>query len=65
MKVGDLIWIDYGPHSDVPRFLALVVQIEGPPLQSWDTVIHARSVESNKLFAVNKLDTKPFIRGDR
>ena len=60
MKVGDLVYIDYGPHSDVPRFMALITEVEVDPTSTtqWNDVVHAIAVESGKKFRVNKIDIK-------
>ena len=59
MKVGDLVYIDYGPHSDVPRFLALITEVEEDPDGfEWNTLVHAIAVESGKKFKVEKTDIK-------
>jgi len=59
MKVGDLAYIDYGPHSDVPRFLVLIIEVEvDPDGLDWNTLVRATSVESGKVFVVNKIDIK-------
>ena len=59
MKVGDLVYIDYGPHSNVPRFMALITEVEvDPDGVQWNTVVHAIAVESGKKFRVNKIDIK-------
>jgi len=61
MKVGDLVYIDYGPHSNVPRFLALITEIEvDPDGYEWNTVVRATAVQSGVTFAVNKMDIKEF-----
>ena len=59
MKVGDLVYIDYGPHSNVPRFMALITEVEvDPDGVQWNTVVHAIAVESGKKYRVNKIDIK-------
>ena len=59
VKIGDLVWVDYGPHSNVPRFMAVVTEMEvDPDGLEWNTLVHVISVQSNMRFAVHKADIK-------
>ena len=61
MKVGDLVYIDYGPLSTVPRILALITEVEvDPDGLVWNTVVHTVSVETGERIAVNRIDIKEF-----